>query len=150
GAVSDFFAGVLAAEWLEGMSFALGASMATTKSWVRKIGGFEAIADAHSDDYELGYRIAERGGRVVLSAEPVWTMYTAESAKDFWEHQLRWARTVRLCRPWSYAGLTLTHGLPWAILAAVVAPTREVAAAYLAGYLVFRTIQAWTVGVWGV
>jgi ceramide glucosyltransferase len=150
GAASDFFAGVLVAEWTEGMGFALGASMATTKSWVAKIGGFEAIADAHSDDYELGHRIALQGGRVVLSAEAVWTMYTTQSVKDFWQHQARWARTVRLCRPWAYLGLIFTHGLPWAVLAAALAPSRGIAAGILAAYLILRMIQAWTVGVWGV
>jgi ceramide glucosyltransferase len=150
GVASDFFAGVLVAEWTEGMSFALGASMATTKSWVAKIGGFETIADAHSDDYELGHRIALQGGHVVLSAEPVWTMYTAQGAKDFWQHQVRWARTVRLCRPWAYLGLIFTQGLPWAILAAALAPSRGIAAGILAAYLILRMIQAWTVGVWGV
>lgn len=150
GASSDFFAGVLAADWLEGMSFALGASMATTKSWVAKIGGFKTIADMHSDDYELGHRIALQGGRVVLSAEPVWTMYITRSAKDFWQHQVRWARTVRLCRPWSNAGLIFTHGLPWAVLAAILASSRGIALSYLASYLVLRLVQAWAVGVWGV
>ncbi|HYA96504.1 MAG TPA: bacteriohopanetetrol glucosamine biosynthesis glycosyltransferase HpnI [Methylomirabilota bacterium] len=150
GAASDFFAGVLTADWLEGMRFALGASMTTTKLWVKKAGGFEAIVDAHSDDYELGNRIAKQGGRVVLSAEAVWTMYTAESAKEFWEHQVRWARTVRLCRPASYAGLIFTHGLPWAVLAALVAPSRGIAAGFVAAYLALRFAQAWAVGVWGV
>src|SRR6267154_1439177 len=75
GASSDFFAGVLVAEWMEGMKFALGASIVTTKQWVAKIGGFEAIANMHSDDYELGCRIAKAGGQVILSREPVWTMY---------------------------------------------------------------------------
>ena len=46
GASSDFFAGVLMAEWTEGMNFALGASIVTTKRWLSKIGGFESIADA--------------------------------------------------------------------------------------------------------
>src|SRR5437764_3096282 len=53
GAASDFFAGVLMARWKEGIRFALGASIATTKDWVRKMGGFESIADALADDYEL-------------------------------------------------------------------------------------------------
>ncbi|HXM17021.1 MAG TPA: glycosyltransferase, partial [Candidatus Eremiobacteraceae bacterium] len=110
GAASDFFAGVLVAEWMEGMSFALGASIATTKSWVAKIGGFEAIADMHSDDYELGHRIAKAGGKIVLSHELVWTMYPAQSAIGFWNHQVRWSRTVRLCRPLSFIGLIFTHG----------------------------------------
>src|SRR3989454_8923034 len=39
GASSDFFAGVLMAGWTEGMTFALGASIATTKAWLGKIGG---------------------------------------------------------------------------------------------------------------
>jgi ceramide glucosyltransferase len=150
GASSDFFAGVLVAEWKEGMTFALGASTVTSKYWLGKIGGFEAIANMLSDDYELGHRIAEAGGRVLLSRHPVWTMYPAQSARGFWDHQIRWARTVRICRPLSYAGLIFTHGLPWILLAALIAPAGSMAAAYLLAYLVLRFVMAWTVGVWGV
>jgi ceramide glucosyltransferase len=153
GASSDFFAGVLVAEWKEGMTFALGASIVTTKRWLAKIGGFEAIADQHSDDYELGHRIAKAGGEVQLSRESVWTMYPAQTARGFWQHQVRWARTVRLCRPWSYLGLIFTHGLPWCLLAALAAAGAGwtgVAVAYPAAYLVLRLTMAWTVGVWGV
>ncbi len=150
GASSDFFAGVLVAKWMEGMKFALGASIVTTKRWVAKIGGFEAIANMHSDDYELGRRIERAGGQVLLSREPVWTMYPAQDARGFWNHQVRWARTVRLCRPISYLGLGFTHGLPWALLAAAVAPATWIAAGYLFAYLVLRLAMARIVGVWGV
>jgi len=150
GASSDFFAGVLMADWTEGIRFALGASIATTKEWVRKIGGFEAIAAALADDYELGNRIAKAGGEIVLSREAVWTMYPAQTARGFWDHQVRWARTVRLCRPLSYLGLLLTQGLPWMLLAVLIAPSRVVAAGYVLGYLVLRFAMSWTVGIWGV
>lgn len=150
GASSDFFAGVLMAEWMEGITFALGASVATTKRWLAKIGGFEGFADMLADDYELGNRIAKADGKVVLSREAVWTMYPAQTARGFWDHQVRWARTVRLCRPASYLGLIFTHGLPWALLAAFVTPARGIGAAYLLAYLVLRLGMAWTVGVWGV
>jgi ceramide glucosyltransferase len=40
--------------------------------------------------------------------------------------------------------------LPLAILAAVVAPTAWIAAAYLGAYAVLRLLMAWVVGVWGV
>ena len=150
GASSDFFAGVLMAKWTEGIRFALGASVATTKEWVRKIGGFEAIADTLADDYELGFRIASAGGEIVLSREAVWTMYPAQTLRGFWEHQVRWARTVRLCRPLSYIGLIFTQGLPWALLAASIAPAAWFAAAYILAYLILRLAMAWTVGVWGV
>jgi ceramide glucosyltransferase len=150
GASSDFFAGVLMANWMEGVRFALGASIATTKSWLEKIGGFEGIAGMLADDYELGLRIANAGGKVLLSREPVWTMYPAQTAKSFWHHQVRWSRTVRLCRPASYAGLIFTHGLPWAILGAIIAPNGVIAAAYICAYLFLRFLMAWTVGIWGV
>jgi len=150
GASSDFFAGVLMAGWTEGISFALGASIATTKKWLGKMGGFEAIADTLADDYELGHRITKAGGEVVLSREAVWTMYPAQTLRSFWDHQVRWARTVRLCRPLSYVGLLLTQGFPWSLLAALVAPTKRIAAFYLLAYLILRFAMAWTVGIWGV
>jgi ceramide glucosyltransferase len=150
GASSDFFAGVLMANWMEGITFALGASIVTTKEWVSKIGGFAAIVDMHSDDYELGNRIAKAGGKIVLSRESVWTMYPAQTLPSFFQHQVRWARTVRLSRPGSYVGLLFTHGLPWAVFAAVVAPSTSIAAGYLVAYLILRLTMAWTVGVWGV
>src|ERR1700737_2364912 len=147
GAASNFFAGVLMAAWTEGVKFTLGASVATTKTWVRKIGGFESIAAFLADDYEIGRRVTDSGGRVVLSQETVSTMYPAQTLRGFWEHQLRWARTVRLCRPASYAALLFTQGLPWTIAAALLAPARSIAASYLLLYLVLRLAMAWFVGV---
>jgi ceramide glucosyltransferase len=147
GAASGFFPGVLMAVWTEGVKFALGASIATTKTWLQKIGGFEDIAPFLADDYEIGRRVAAAGGRVVLSHETVWTMYPAQTARSFWDHQLRWSRTVRLCRPASYAALLFTQGLPWAILAALIAPRAWMAFAWLASYLVLRLTMAWIVGV---
>src|SRR3989442_8471049 len=150
GASSDFFAGVLMAGWMEGIRFALGASIATTKEWLEKMGGFEAIADTLADDYELGLRIAKAGGEIVLSREPVWTMYPAQTFRSLWHHQLRWARTVRLCRPVSYWGLLFTQGLPWTMLAVLIAPANWIAGVYLTAYIALRFAMAWTVGVWGV
>jgi ceramide glucosyltransferase len=150
GAASDFFAGVLMANWMEGITFGLGASIVTTRERIAKIGGFAAIADLLADDYELGNRIAKAGGKILLSREAVWTMYPAQTVRGFWQHQVRWARTVRLCRPLSFAGLIFTHGLPWALLAALIAPDRWIAAAYVLAYVVLRLTMAWTVGVWGV
>jgi ceramide glucosyltransferase len=101
----------------------------------------------HSDDYELGHRIAGTGGKIVLSHELVWTMYPAQSASGFWNHQVRWSRTVRLCRPFSFIGLIFTHGLPWAVAAALVAPATSIATGYLVAYLFLRLVTAWIVGV---
>ncbi|HEV3420051.1 MAG TPA: bacteriohopanetetrol glucosamine biosynthesis glycosyltransferase HpnI [Candidatus Acidoferrum sp.] len=150
GAASDFFAGALVANLPGRVTFALGASVATTKTWLEKIGGYEVLADLLADDYEIGNRVHKAGGKVLLSREAVWTMYPAQSLKSFWQHQVRWARTVRLVRPASFFGLVVTHGLPWCVIAAVVAPTASIGAGYVAAYLVLRLLMAWVVGVWGV
>src|SRR6202162_2823910 len=147
GASSDFFAGVLMAAWTEGVKFTLGASVATTKTWMQKIGGFEAIAAFLADDYEIGRRVTQSGGRVVLSHETVSTMLHSQTPRSCWQHQLRWARTVRLCRPASYAALLFTQGLPWVMAAAALAPAHWIAAPYLLTYLVLRLAMAWLVGV---
>ncbi|HYL85712.1 MAG TPA: bacteriohopanetetrol glucosamine biosynthesis glycosyltransferase HpnI [Candidatus Angelobacter sp.] len=150
GAASDFFPSVVMAQWTEGIHFALGASIATTREWLEKMGGFASIADTLADDYELGNRIAAAGGQILLSHEPVWTMYPAQTFRSFWDHQIRWARTVRLCRPLSYLGLIFTQGFPWMVLAILVAPAKWLAGIYLLAYLVLRFAMAWTVGVSGI
>lgn len=150
GAASDFFAGALVANLPGEVTFALGASVATAKTWLGKIGGYEALADLLADDYEIGNRVHKAGGKVLLSREAVWTMYPAQTMKGFWEHQVRWARTVRLVRPASFLGLIFTHGLPLAILAALAAPAAWIGAGFLSAYVVLRLLMAWVVGVWGV
>jgi ceramide glucosyltransferase len=150
GAATDFFAGVLVADWMEGTTFALGASVATTKTWLKKIGGYEALANVLADDYEIGNRAAKAGGRVMLSREVVETMYPAVTFWEFWEHQVRWARTVRLCRPASYLGLFFTHGLPLAIVGAIASRSVSGALLFLGAYLGLRLAMAETVGVWGL
>jgi hypothetical protein len=49
--------------------------------------------------------------------------------------------------------MIFTHGLPWAILSAIVASAAGwtgIAVSYLAAYLVLRMSVAWTAGVWGL
>jgi ceramide glucosyltransferase len=150
GAATDFAPSVAVADWKEGVRFALGASVATTKSWLQKTGGYAALANVLADDYEIGNRMARAGGRVWLSREVVTTMYPAQTFAGYWQHQLRWARTVRLCRPWSYWGLLFTHGLPWAVIGAVISGSTAAAVGFLLAYLLTRWSLAWTMGVWGL
>ena len=150
GASSEFCAGALVARLLEGVKFALGATMATTRERLEEIGGFEALVDYHSDDFELGNRIAARGYRVEMIPYTVWMVYPAQTLRDFLQHELRWAIGLRHIRPWGHAGLIFTHGLAWALAAAAVAPSAAVAAGCLLAYLVFRLLMAWVVGVWGL
>jgi ceramide glucosyltransferase len=150
GAATDFSAGVLVANWMEGVTFALGASVALTKKWLATIGGYEALTNVLADDYEIGNRVARAGGKVIVSHEVVDTMYPRMAFREFWEHQSRWARTVRLCRPASYIGLLFTHGLPWACAGAVASGSNLGAGIFLSAYLFLRLVMARVVGVWGL
>jgi ceramide glucosyltransferase len=115
---TDFSAGVLAARFIEGgIHFGLGSTLAFRRSDLTATGGFEALADYLADDYELGRRIAALGLRVKLSESVVDTFLPRYDLKQFLDHQLRWARTIRDSRPGGYAGLLATFGLPWALLA---------------------------------
>lgn len=150
GASSEFCAGVLVARQLEGLKFTLGATMATTRQRLAEIGGFEALVSHHSDDFELGKRIAARGYRVELIPAPVWMVYPPQTVREYLHHELRWSIGLRHIRRKGHAGLVFTHGLPWSLAAAALAPTTGVAAGYLAGYVLLRLLMAWTVGVWGL
>ena len=118
GISTDFCAGVLAARQLEsGIRFGLGSTLAFRRAELEKIGGFASIVNHLADDYELGKRIAELGLAVRLSDVVVETYLPAYGLKDFFAHQLRWARGVRDARAGGYFGLAFTFGTLWALLA---------------------------------
>ena len=150
GSSAAFCGAALVARELEGLKFMMGSTMATTKQRLAEIGGFEAMVDLHSDDYELGRRIAARGYRIELLAEPVWMAFPSQTLGAYLRHELRWAIGIRNIRPGGHFGMLFTHGLPWAIAAACVAPSAAVGAGYLGAYFVLRFAMAWAVGVWGL
>jgi len=150
GSSAAFCGAALVARELEGLKFMMGSTMATTKERLAEIGGFEALVDLHSDDYELGRRIAGRGYRIELLPEPVWMAFPSQTLGAYLRHELRWAIGIRNIRPGGHFGMLFTHGLPWAIAAACVAPSVFVGAGYLGAYLALRFAMAWMVGVWGL
>ncbi len=114
-AVTDFVASVLVARSLEGMSFALGATMAVRRSCLDAIGGFAALQPYLADDYELGNRALRSGAKVVLSPYVVENVLPRTSLVGFFKHQLRWARGYRVCRPVGYFCSVLMNGTVFAL-----------------------------------
>lgn len=147
GISADFCPSVLAAWQLEGgIRFGLGSTLAFRRTELEKIGGFEPFADYLADDYELGKRIAGLGLSVKLSDAVVETFLPAYSLKDFFAHQLRWARGVRDARAGGYLGLIFTFGLLWALLAVIVGAGALWAWAALLVTLFLRLTVAMLVG----
>ncbi len=150
GNSADFAPGVLIANLSGGLSFMLGAVMATTKKHLAEIGGFEALADYFCDDYELGNRIAARGHRVELSRFPVDIVYPHETVGDAFRHQVRWNLSVRYSRPWGHFGLIFTQGLFWVVVGMLLAHSWLGVFGFTAGYALLRYEVALSVGARGM
>jgi ceramide glucosyltransferase len=148
GISTDFIAGVLVAGQIEnGIHFALGSTLAITRSALGAIGGLRPLVDYLADDFELGYRVSNAGFEVVLADVVVETHLPAYSFRDFLDHQLRWARSTRDSRPKGYIGLLLTFGLPWAILGVLFSSGAWWSWTVLAGALLLRLAVALQVGL---
>ena len=147
GISTDFCAGVLVAQTVEnGIRFGLGSTLAFRRRDLQAIGGFEALVDYLADDYQIGSRIATLGLKVKLSDVVVDTFLPRYTLRGFFDHQLRWARTVRDSRFWGYVGLGLTFGLPWAALALIFSRGAAWAWALLACTAAIRLVVAIVVG----
>src|ERR1700678_1106938 len=148
GISTDFCPGVLVARQLEGgIRFGLGSTLAFRRAELEKLGGFRSIVDHLADDYELGKRIASLGLQVELSSVAVRSHLPAYRFRDFFAHQLRWARGVRDARAGGYLGLVFTFGIPWALVALVASQGSPWSWATLASTLVLHLAVALLVGV---
>lgn len=123
GFTTEMIPNVLVALQLEGLSFALGASMAVRREALATIGGFPALVDYLADDYQLGNKIHRAGWRIALDRCFVESMIRAESLGSVLSRQLRWARTMRVSRPGGYLASGITLPFPALLLALLTAPS---------------------------
>lgn len=112
----DFWSQVLQARQLRPLDFALGATMVTTRRHIAAVGGFAAVGHFLADDYYLGNRIARAGHELILSPVVVTCHEPAMSWREAWKHQLRWARTIRSCKPLPYFLSILSNTTLWSLL----------------------------------
>lgn len=117
GFTSEMVPNVMVAVCLEGLTFALGASMAVRREALARIGGFEALADYLADDYQLGNMVHRAGYRLELSGYFVESVMKRERLSGILSRQLRWARTMRASRPLGYFASGITQPVPAAVLA---------------------------------
>jgi ceramide glucosyltransferase len=150
GMLSDFYAGLLVARELDGVKFALGPTIATTRAHLAAFGGYRAIENRPGDDLLVGQLISEQGYEVVLSHYVVETVSDYQSLKDLLHKRMRWLVVMRHMRPLGHLGLLFTQGLPWSLAAIAVHPTWLVAAFFLGSYFFLRTTMSWVIGVRGL
>jgi len=117
----EMSAGVLVAEMLEGMKFALGPTMVVRRDCLEGAGGFRALGPYHADDFMLGNMIAAGGHRVVLSTHTIDHHVLNSSFLPSVLHQIRWMKSTRFSRPKGHLGTALTFSMPYGLLAAGIA-----------------------------
>lgn len=123
---ADFWSQVLQSLTLKPMDFALGAAILVRRRALQEIGGFGALRDCLADDYQLGWRIRQKGHHLALSTLVVECWDEPQTWKQVWKHQLRWARTIRISQPVPYFFSVLSNATWWPLL-------------WLAGLLAFGT-----------
>jgi len=150
GMVSDFYPGLVVSWQLDGVKFALGTTIATTRTRLNGFGGYPALENRPADDLLVGRLIAEQGCEVVLLPYVIETVPDYDSVRALLYKRLRWIVVMRHMRPWGHFGLLLTQGLPWSAAAAAVHPTASVATACFGTYLLLRIVMTWMTGIHGL
>ena len=150
GMMSDFYAGIVVAWQLDGVKFALGPTIATTRERLAAFGGYQSIENQPGDDLLVGRMIADQGYEVELSRYPVETVADYQSIRELIAKRLRWIVVMRHMRPWGHLGLVFTFGLPWALAAVAANPTLATAALYLGGWFAMRCAITATIATWGL
>jgi ceramide glucosyltransferase len=96
------------------------------------IGGLAVLADHLSDDAELGRLVRAAGYDIGFSPDVVETLVNDPTWAELFDHELRWARTVRGLDPLGYVASLVSHVGPlplllliypsWGSVAAMLAP----------------------------
>ena len=144
--------GVMVADMLEGIRFALGPAVALRRDALEKIGGIAATADYYSDDFVLGNLIWAAGYKVVFSHHIIQHVLTPRTLKRTLGDQLRWMKSTRFSRPLGHVGTGLTYAVPFGVLGlAAGAATGHLALGIELFVAAFanRMVQSIAVG-WGV
>ncbi|HKW16721.1 MAG TPA: glycosyltransferase [Terriglobales bacterium] len=147
----EMSSGVVTADMLEGIRFALGPAVAFRRDALDAIGGIRATADYYSDDYVLGNKIWAAGYKVIFSHYFVDHVLTPRSFFRTLGDQLRWMKSTRHSRPLGHIGTGLTFALPFGVLGVIAATALgewAIGVGLLAASLLNRIIQSLMVGWW--
>ncbi len=112
----DFWSQVCQSNSMRPMKFALGAAMALRADTLKEVGGCQALVDYIADDNRLGLLVHRAGQRVELTNVVVDCYSGPMTFRQVWDHQLRWARTIRVCEPVPFFFSVLANTSCWSVL----------------------------------
>jgi ceramide glucosyltransferase len=113
--INEWYVPSVLLAWLFGYEgYVSGQTLCLRQDTLRAIGGFRTIVNHLADDHRLGELVHGLGLRIVLSPYPVEAEHHEQSYEALTRHEMRWMRTIRILRPWSFAFIFLTFSLPLA------------------------------------
>jgi len=115
-----FLPAALAGDALGAGGGCFGATIALRRAVLERIGGLAVVRDELADDHRIGTAVREAGLATALSPYLVETLVAERSLKCLWQHELRWARTVRLMAPVGFAGSIVTHVIALSLIATLL------------------------------
>jgi ceramide glucosyltransferase len=119
----------------------MGSTIALRRTTLDAIGGFERFANVLADDHAIGRAVREQGLDIVIPPMLLTHASDENSVRALWQHELRWAATVRtLTHPTAYTGSLITFPLPLALIGALMHPAAGIALGLVA--LVTRIVAA--------
>ena len=134
----QFLPNVVVSLALKAGGVCMGSTIALRRVTLDAMGGFARFAEILADDHAIGAAVREQGLDVVVPPMIVTHASTDRSLAELLRHELRWAATVRQVNPAGYAGMIVTHPLPFALATLALAP--RLGMLLLAGAIVARLL----------
>ena len=126
------------------MRLVYGATYALTRHSLLATGGFPARASAVAEDDVLGAMLYEAGFKIRLAPYVVATVVAEPGFRSLFDHELRWMRSIRACRPLDHVLSVVMYALVPGILLTTINPTGWTFA-MLGTLIVLRQIMHWLV-----
>ena len=148
----EMTAGVVIANWMEGMKFGLGPTIVVRRDALDAIGGYQAVGDYFSNDFVIGNFIAAKGFDIAILGHIISHVVPPMTFKRMWQRQVRWAAGTRRSRPLGHLGSGLVYAVPFGLLALAAGAMLHhllIGAAVLAWSILNRIVEAEAIG-WGI
>ena len=104
------------------LSVTYGPLTAVRREVLAAAGGLRVLADHLSDDAELGRRVTAAGWQVAFGPDLAETLVNDADMAELFDHELRWARTVRGLDPLGYGASLVSHPGPLPLLLPLLSP----------------------------
>ena len=144
GITHSFLPGALLSRAL-GREDCLGTTMALRRDTLARVGGLKALVRHLADDHVLARRVHGLGLKVGLAATVPMTAVPETSFRALWQHELRWARTIRAVEPVLFTTSVLQFPLFWAMCAAALSGAAPWSLGLLAATWAVRAAAARTI-----